>query len=296
MASPSSPLRRWALRAVAAVLAATLGLPAAAGANLAAASRALSGCRSAMRSLERVAGRLTVATERPTNWPWFLNNQPRSGQGYESALVYALASTLGVARRDVHWIQQPYATATAPGAKTFDFDVDEIAAPAVASSAVTYSAPYYDLRTALVALTSDAIATDHGAAALRGYRYGALAGSPELATLASTLHPAQAPRSYRSMSSLLAALHAGAVDAIALDTAAALALVRTQPQVRNQAPARVVGQLPGASGHYALVFQHGNPLAGCVDQALAQLRRSGVLAQLAHRWLSSFADVPVLRP
>ena len=236
-----------------------------------------------------------MATERPANWPWFIDNRPANGRGYESALVYAIAKSLGVARRDVHWVQQPYATATAPGAKSFDFDADEIAEPSAATTAVTYSSAYYDLHTALVARPHSPILAHHDAAALRTYRYGALVGSAELHYLQHSLRPRRAAQAFQSVSSLLAALRSGTVDAIALDTASALSLVHTSAHASGAALA-IVGQFPGVSGHYALVFQHRNPLAACVDESLAQLRRDGTLAALQRRWLAPFAAVPTLRP
>ena len=36
-------------------------------------------------------GKLTVATSDPAYSPWILNNDPASGEGYESAVIYALA-------------------------------------------------------------------------------------------------------------------------------------------------------------------------------------------------------------
>ncbi|MGC8498406.1 MAG: substrate-binding periplasmic protein [Acidimicrobiales bacterium] len=296
MASPlPSSLAARVLLAVVLVGAALTGaatLPAAASP---AAMRALGQCRASLPTLEHVPGVLTVATERPSNWPWFIDDRPANGRGYESALVYAIAKSLGVARRDVHWVQQPYATATAPGAKSFDFDADEIVQPASASTAVTYSSAYYDLHTALVTRPDSRIATHHDAAALRTYRYGALVGSVELSYLQRSLHPRRAPQAFTSVSSLLVALRTGTVDAIALDTASALSLVHT-PAHASGAALAIVGQFSGVSGHFALVFQHRNPLAACVDESLALLRGNGTLSALQRRWLAPFAAVPTLQP
>src|ERR1700753_4486589 len=37
-------------------------------------------------------GTLTVATDKPAYPPWFENNNPANGQGYESAVAYAVGS------------------------------------------------------------------------------------------------------------------------------------------------------------------------------------------------------------
>src|ERR1700751_4008837 len=43
-------------------------------------------------------GQLTVATDKPVYPPWFENNNPASDKGYESAVAYAVAATMGFKR------------------------------------------------------------------------------------------------------------------------------------------------------------------------------------------------------
>jgi polar amino acid transport system substrate-binding protein len=44
-----------------------------------------------------------------------------------------------------------------------------------------------------------------------------------------------------------------------------------------------------------MVLQKGNSLTKCVDDALAQLRSSGQLAQIQQKWLAKAAGAPVLK-
>ncbi|MGB6771325.1 MAG: amino acid ABC transporter substrate-binding protein, partial [Candidatus Dormiibacterota bacterium] len=53
----------------------------------------ISGCAPAQLHLFR-SGRLTVATDSPAYTPWFEHNQPKNGEGYESAVAYAIAAKL----------------------------------------------------------------------------------------------------------------------------------------------------------------------------------------------------------
>ncbi len=46
---------------------------------------------------------------------------------------------------------------------------------------------------------------------------------------------------------------------------------------------------------FGLLFQKGNPLVPCVNEALAALKADGTLAQLEQEWLSNVVDVPVLQ-
>ncbi len=71
-------------------------------------------------------GVLTVATDKPVYPPWFENNNPASGKGYESAVTYAVAKQLGFTPAQVHWAYEPFDASYAPGPKKFDFDINEI--------------------------------------------------------------------------------------------------------------------------------------------------------------------------
>jgi polar amino acid transport system substrate-binding protein len=59
----------------------------------------------------------------------------------------------------------------------------------------------------------------------------------------------------------------------------------------------IVGQFQPVSGEqeqFGLLFQKGNPLVPCVNEALAALTAEGTLDQLQQQWLSNEVDVPVL--
>ncbi len=67
------------------------------------AATTLASCKTTILGQEHTKGKLTVATDNPVYTPWFVNNKPTNGKGYESALVYALAGELGVKKSDVTW-------------------------------------------------------------------------------------------------------------------------------------------------------------------------------------------------
>src|SRR4051812_48536734 len=53
----------------------------------------------------KTAGKLTIGTDQPAYEPWFTKNKPDNGEGFESAVAYAVADKLGYAKRDVQWIR-----------------------------------------------------------------------------------------------------------------------------------------------------------------------------------------------
>ena len=71
-------------------------------------------------------GQLTVATDKPAYPPWFENNNPSNGKGFESAVAYAVAKQLGFKTSQVQWAYEPFDASYSPGPKKFDFDINEI--------------------------------------------------------------------------------------------------------------------------------------------------------------------------
>jgi polar amino acid transport system substrate-binding protein len=60
----------------------------------------------------------------------------------------------------------------------------------------------------------------------------------------------------------------------------------------------VLGQFTGgggAAGYFGMVFAKGNPLAACVDKALAKLRATGTLQRIQQKWLAKATGAPILK-
>src|SRR6478752_2737171 len=100
----------------------------------------------------RTAGRLTVATDKPAYPPYFEDDEPANGEGFESAVAFAIADQLGYAKDQVEWVVEPFNSSYAPGPKDFDFDVNQISISPQREKAVDFSAPYYTANQAVVAL------------------------------------------------------------------------------------------------------------------------------------------------
>jgi polar amino acid transport system substrate-binding protein len=79
-------------------------------------------------------GVFTFGTGQPVYPPWYIGDNPANGEGFESALAYAVAGRLGFAAEDVRWVRVPFSEAITAGPKTFDanlsqFSITEQAAP-----------------------------------------------------------------------------------------------------------------------------------------------------------------------
>jgi polar amino acid transport system substrate-binding protein len=236
-------------------------------------------------------GVLTVATDQPAYTPWFENNQPSNGKGYESAVAYAIATQLGFSRGQVKWAYEPFDSSYAPGPKKFDFDINEISYTPQRAQAVTFSASYYNVQQAIVTLTGDPIATRHTPAELKTYLYGDQIGTTSLTYINDEIQPTQTPKVYNTLADVQQALQDKQIQAFVTDT----------PTAQYMATSEIthgvlVAQFPDADEHYGLLFAKGNPLVSCVNKAIATLTANGTLKQLQDEYLQIYTSVPVIEP
>ena len=263
----------------------------------AAGTPSLATCKTTIASQEYAKGKLTVATDNPVYTPWFVNNKPTNGQGYESAVVYALAKTLGVSKSNVTWVTEPFDASYTPGHKAFDFDINEVSYTADRAKAVTFSSSYYDVQQSIVALKTNKIVKNHSPQALKTYQYGDQIGTTGLAYINNFIKPTKTPRVYSTLDQAVAALQSHQIDALVIDTPTGQYMASAQIVDKANKPiATQIGQFPSVGEHYGLLFQKNNPLAACVNVALSTMRANGTLASLSKKWLGIYTSVPVIKP
>ncbi len=260
-------------------------------------SSALATCKTTILSQELHRGVLTVATDEPAYTPWFVNNKPANGQGYESAVAYAIAKELGVAKKDVHWVVESFDSSYIAGPKSFDFDINEISYTADRAKAVTFSVSYYNVNQSIVALKTNAIVTKHTPAELKTYVYGDQIGTTGLAYINDEIKPTTPARVYSTLDQAVLALTVGQIDALVIDTPTGQYMASAQiVGKKNKLIATQVGQFPSTGEHYGLLFAKGNPLVGCVNVALHAMKANGTLAALQKKWLGIYISVPIIQP
>src|SRR4051794_5841752 len=49
------------------------------------------------------AGQLTIHADQPLYEPWFIDNDPTNGKGFEGALAYAIGERLGFTQEQIKW-------------------------------------------------------------------------------------------------------------------------------------------------------------------------------------------------
>jgi polar amino acid transport system substrate-binding protein len=254
-------------------------------------SAAASCSNSAIQGQLFAKGQLTVATDKPVYPPWFVNNKPTNGQGYESAVAYAVAAQLGFSKSQVTWAYEPFDSSYAPGAKKFDFDINEVSYSAARAQVVTFSDSYYDVQQALVALKGSPIASKHTAADLKGYVYGDQVGTTSLQFINSQIQPTKTPKVFETLNDVKQALQTNQIAALVTDTPTAQFI--SSSEIKGSV---MVAQFPSTGEHYGLLFAKGNPLVTCVNKALATLKSNGTLAKLTAQYLKIYTSVPTIKP
>jgi polar amino acid transport system substrate-binding protein len=258
-----------------------------------ASATAASCARSALATRTKTKGTLTVGTDKPAYAPWFQDDDPAGGKGFESAVAYAVAAELGFGKDRVVWQTVPFNSSFAPGAKHFDFDINQVSISEARRRAVDFSSGYYTVRQAVVALRTSRFAKAQRVADLKGAKIGAQVGTTSLDTVNEVIKPGPRPAVYQKSDFVKEALRNGQVDAVVLDLPTAFYI--TAAEVTE---AKIVGQLPQSSGQaeqFGLVLDKNSPLTSCVTKAVDGLRGDGTLAALEKKWLSEAGSAPELK-
>jgi polar amino acid transport system substrate-binding protein len=236
-------------------------------------------------------GKLTIGTGLPAYEPWVVGDAPESGEGFEAAVAYAVAEQLGFAPEDVVWVRTSFDEAIAPGAKNFDFNLQQFSITDERKQAVDFSSPYYNTAQAVITVAGSAAAEAKSLADLQGLLIGAATGTTSLAAIEDIIKPTAGAQAFNSNDDAKAALANGQVDAIVVDLPTALYLTAVELD-----GGLILGQLEGAKSgdSFGLVLDKGSPLTAAVSAAVDALRESGKLAEIEKTWLADFAGAPVL--
>ncbi|MEV7330181.1 transporter substrate-binding domain-containing protein [Micromonospora sp. NPDC093244] len=240
----------------------------------------------------RTPGKLTIATDQPAYEPWFRQDKPDNGEGFEAAVAYAVAEKLGYSRADVTWTRVKFDSAIAPGPKTFDFDINQFSITEERKQAVDFSAPYYLVRQSVIALRSSKIAGRTSLADLRDARLGAQVGTTSYQAITDVIKPSAKPQVYNSNDDAKKALQNGQLDGLVVDLPTAFYI--TGAEITD---ATIVGQVPqvGVPEAFGLLLDRNSPLTSCVSGAIGQLSEAGTLTQLEQKWLAQVAGAAELR-
>ena len=238
-------------------------------------------------------GVLTIATGEPAFYPWVIDDDPTTGQGFEAAVALAVAAEMGYEGEAVVWTRTTFDEAIQPGAKSFDMNLQQYSITPERAENIDFSLPYFTSNQAIVALEGSPAEGATTLADLKDVKFGAQVGTTSLKFITDVIQPTQEPFVYDDNVGAKAALEANQIDAAVFDLPTALYV--SGVEIEGSA---VVGQFPADAGgdteQFGLVLEKGSALTACVDAAITTLTENGELDAITQEWLSDFTGAPVI--
>ena len=227
---------------------------------------------------------LTIATDEPAFEPWVVDNDPTNGEGYESAVGYAIAEQLGYTAEQVTWVRVPFNKVVQPGPKDFDFDLNQVSITEARRKAVDFSSGYYDVVQTVITNKGSAIDGATSVAELADAKLGAQVGTTSYTAITDQIQPSQDPAVFDTNDQAVQALKNGQIDGIVVDLPTAYYMTAVQLD-----DGLIVGQLPLPAGEpeqFGAVLAKDSPLTSCISGAVDALRDDGILDQINQEWLA----------
>jgi len=239
-------------------------------------------------------GKITIATGEPAYYPWVIDDKPESGEGFESAVAYAVADQLGFDKGDVVWVRTGFDEAIAPGPKDFDINLQQFSISDERKQAVDFSSPYYETTQVVVTTGSSPAADATSLADLKDLLIGAQTGTTSFNAIEESIKPTQGAQAFNTNDDAKLALENGQIDALVVDLPTAFYIAGAE-----LTDGVIVGQLPNPEGsngdQFGLVLAKDSPLTAKVTAAVDALRADGTLDELATKWLGGDDQAPLLK-
>ena len=237
-------------------------------------------------------GTLTIATGEPVFPPWMIDDDPTNGEGFESAVAYAVAEEMGFAEDQVEWVRTDFNAAIAPGEKNFDFNIQQYSITEERDEVVDFSEPYYVTNQALVGYEDSAVVGVTSIEDLKGLRLGAQIGTTSFDYIESVIQPDTPAAAYDTNVDAKSALDADQIDGLVFDLPTAYFV--TAVEIEGSVIAGVFEVSEELADEFGLLMGEGSELKPCVDEAIVALRDNGTLDDLAEEWLVTGSDIPII--
>jgi polar amino acid transport system substrate-binding protein len=229
-------------------------------------------------------GVLTVATDKPAFPPWF-EGSPKHYSGYEGELATEIAERMNL---DIKWVVEPFNRSYAPGAKDYDFDINQISITAERERAVDFSDGYFTNNQGVLAEAGNPITEAATVSDLADFQLGSQVGTTGLDFINEVVQPSSGPQVFDTTNDAKSALESGQIDALVTDVVTTVYL--RDFEIKGT---EVIGQYPSQE-QFGILFEQGNPLRMCVNEVLDGVKSDGTLEDLQQEWLQQYLSVPTL--
>ena len=241
-----------------------------------------------------VPGKLTVATGNPAWEPWVMKDDPESGEGFEAALIYALAEKMGFAKEDVVWTRTEFDEACAPGSHDWDLNIQQVSINDDRKKAVDFSPAYFVPTQAVIVRGDSKYADATKCSDLADATIAVMVGTTadEFVKASITGGSDENIEYYNDNSDAAAAVSNGQADALVTDTPQAVYMAESM-QIED---GKVIGQIPDSSdAGLGITLAKDSPLTPFVTDAMNAILDDGTVQGLIDTWLKAYtSDIPLL--
>jgi len=243
-----------------------------------------SGAQSGGTKLEGLItpGTLTVATELPAPPFWIGDDYDHITGGFEVDFAKELAKRVGLA--NVKFVEMPFSGLVAGQQCPCDINFSQVTITPDRDKVVDFTEPYFDANQGVLAKKGITVANLDDA---KKVRWGVQLNTTANSYLADKIKPATEPRVFDRTTDAFAALNAGQIDAVMLDTPIVLGAVK-EKEVKD---AEVVGQFKTGEV-YGAVVNKGSKNVDAFNTAIKAMKADGFRDQLFKKYFADQAAVP----
>lgn len=226
------------------------------------------------RLLTRVPRVLTVAVERPSPPFYVAGADGAITGGFEYDLARAIAARLGVGTVQV--VEAPVLALTTGQDCRCDLMLSQVAITAARAQRVDFTVPYLEADHGALVRAGTRVRT---AEAARRLRWAFVLDDDVARAAVGSFDAPLTSTPFLTVPAAVAALAAGDVDVVLVETPLAMAAAETDPGLR------VVGRVP-TGARYAAILPLGSPDTAVLNDAIAALDAEGTIGELAREYFT----------
>jgi polar amino acid transport system substrate-binding protein len=234
----------------------------------------------------REEGKLIIHTDEPVYEPWFVDNDPSNGKGFESAVAYAVAEKLGFSEDQVEWGRTSFNQSYSPGPKPFDFYIGDVSDTPERARAVGFSHHYNEVPLVTVTKADSPVMEAKSIEDLRQFKWGTQVGTTFHSYIDEVIQPEQDVLVYDTNADSLTSLMNDTVDVVVQTLQ--IGIYNVEVQFEGLA---LGGLLPNSNQHTALVTEKDSPLLPYLDAAVIAVWNDGTIPALAEEYLAPPEDL-----
>lgn len=231
-------------------------------------------------------GKIIIHTDEPVYEPWFVDNEPENGKGFESAVAFAVAEKLGFSEDQVEWGRTPFNNSYAPGPKPFDFYICDVSRTPERARAVGFSEPYNAVPLVVVTKADGPVVDATSLEDLAQFKWGTQIGTTFHSYIENDIQPDQDILVYDTNADSLTALMNDTVEAVVQTLQIGIYNVEIQFEGLT-----LGGLLPNSDQYTGLVTELDSPLVPYLDAAIIELWNDGTIPSLQDEYLAPPEDL-----